>query len=206
MKIKNLHFMKWLLFIVAVVSFVIYYRKRNKKELDEKPIINNSKKINTSEFNTCVVLFLDLYNELTERIKKSINSDNRFNLDEKVKIIKEIETGNVESIKQTLRLFHLQGKFDDVIDDYLIGESNIDAIIYRIIEISKATSNIPNHVLIGLESKEIYIKSSLQNEIEAKIKRELFLINSVQEAEFILLEFISITKDKLETIAISRIQ
>ncbi len=194
--------MGWLLFTVAIIAFVIYYRKRNK--IDEKPITNNSKQINTNEFNSCVVLFLDLYNELTEKIKNSINSDKRFNLDEKVIIIKGVEKGNVESIKQTLRNFHLQGKFNDVIDDYLINESDVDAVIYGIIEISKATSNIPNHVLIDLKPKEIYIKSFLQNEIETKIKAELFLINSVKEAELILLELISISKVKLETMALSK--
>ncbi len=198
--------MGWLLFIgaIAFVVIVIYYRKRNKKKIDEKPIINNAKKINTNEFNNCVVLFLDLYNELTERVKNSINSDNRFNLDEKILIIKEVEKEDVESIKQTLRLFHLQGKFDDVIDDYLIRESDIEVIIYKLIEISKASSNIPYHMLIELEPKEIYIISFVQNEIETKIKTELFLINSVKEVELIISELISISKVKLETIALSK--
>lgn len=198
--------MRWLLFIVGTASILIamYYRKRNKKKVNEKPI-ENSKKINTSEFNNCVVLFLDLYNELTEKIKYSINSEKRFNLEQKIIIIKEIEKGDVENIKKILRSFHLQRKFDDVIDDYLIGESDIESIIYRLLEISKASSNIPNHILIKLEPKEFYIKSFLQNEIETKIKTELFLINSVKEVELILLELISISKVKLETMALSKI-
>lgn len=200
-----MNFMKWLLLIIAIILFTVYYRKRNKKRIDEKPVYDKSKKININELNSCVVLFLDLYNELTERVKSSINSDKRFNIDEKIILIKETEKGDVESIKKSLRQFHLQGKFNDVIDDFLIRESDIETLIYRLIEISKSTSNIPNHLLIELEPKEIYIQSFLQKEIETKIRTELFLINSVKEVESILLELISISSTKLESMALSKI-
>lgn len=163
---------------------------------------NTVDKIDKAEFNNCLVMLLDMYNELTEKIKASINSDNRFNIHEKVLIIKDVEEGDVRVIKERLRSFHLEGKFNDVIDHYLLEDSDMDSIVNGILSISKSSSNIPNHILSELEYKELTIISFLQNEIDAKIRRELFLLDSVKKVELFLFELISLSRTKLETMAL----
>ncbi len=197
--------MKWsdLLFIAIVIAVVIYlFRRKSKRRNDMSTTSNAVDKIDKAEFNNCLVMLLDLYNELTEKIKASINSDNRFDIHEKVLIIKDVEEGDVRAIKERLRSFHLEGKFNDVIDHYLLEDSNMDSIANGILSISKSSSNIPNHILSKLEYKELTIISFLQNEIDAKIREELFLLDSVKKVEQFLFEMISVSRTKLETMAL----
>lgn len=197
--------MNWpdLLFIAIVIAVVIYlFRRKSKRRNDMSTTNNTVDKIDKAEFNNCLVMLLDMYNELTEKIKASINSDNRFNIHEKVLIIKDVEEGDVRVIKERLRSFHLEGKFNDVIDHYLLEDSDMDSIVNGILSISKSSSNIPNHILSELEYKELTIISFLQNEIDAKIRRELFLLDSVKKVELFLFELISLSRTKLETMAL----
>jgi hypothetical protein len=195
-----------LVIIIIVLFYIIFKQKRkNQKKTKENNITSNQKNIDSHKINTCVVLFIDLYNEMTERVKSSINSHDRFNINEMILINNDIESKNIENIKRRLRHFHLEGKFNDVIETYLIHESNIDALTYKILELSKTTSKIPQHILIKLEDKDLYIISFLQDEIDKKIKAELFLIDSLNDVELFILELVSASRTKLEFMSLSKL-
>lgn len=95
-----------------------------------------------------------------------------------------------------------RGKFVETINHYIMSNADdIESIAYRILEISKETSNIPNFKLIQLEPKEPYIISDLQDQLNNKLEStivfnnvsgkeiQVFVLFLIQEARKSLMKF-----------------
>lgn len=172
-------------------------REELRKELEYEMKGNSLKTQNNEYFRNCLGMFLELYNELTEVIRKRINDDGLLTEQDKYLLNNDVETGNLNLIKNRFVLLNSQGKFNKIIDDYLVNESDIDAICHSIMLITMEDLGIDENLFLNysvLASKETIFLSFLKFKTENQIKIKLFQLNSVEEFEREINNLISMSK------------
>ena len=168
----------------------------NKHEKREN-VNSFEKEMDMKEFNDCIGSILELYNELTEKIRTNIGEEDILNDNEKILLNSDLENGNLNAIKQHFIKLNNEGRFDSIVTDFLLQYSDFDYIIYKILHLSQQRLKIPNHLLVKLESSEATFLSFIQSDFDEKIRLKLFTINSVQDTKDFLCDLISTSEKKL---------
>lgn len=177
---------------LAVIITLYYFFKPEKKKIEnDDSEKHKSTELNHEEFNEIVKDF----GELLNGIPKSLMNSPELN-----KIT--LKSISHDEIKSEIREMQSRGEFVETINHYIMSNADdIESIAYRILGISKKTSNIPNFKLIQLEPKEPYIISDLQDQLSNKLEStivfnnvsgkeiQVFVLSLIQEARKSLMKF-----------------
>ncbi|QIG90668.1 hypothetical protein G6R40_13890 [Chryseobacterium sp. POL2] len=182
-----------ILSLLIIVALFYYIRKPNRKGVESKNFKEHkSPELDHVKFNEIVNDFGHLLNGIP---KSLINSP------ELNKII--LKSISHDEIKSEIRKMHARGEFDETIRHYIVSNlDDIESIAYRILEISKETSNLPNYKFNQIELKEPYIISDLQQQLSNKLEStitfdnvsgkeiQIFILYLIQESKKGLMKFL----------------